>query len=109
MHDLCGRNTIPRRKGALSEYSIVFGRYQMPPKIEQIVDGCVNTQEPLRLTARLESPHPSFPHSRGLVRLLSPIVRVLISYMDGFRYQLPMRDPVTPQLVRHNLPGLTSV
>ena len=34
MHDLCGRHTFPRRKGPLSEKSIVFGRYQMPPQIE---------------------------------------------------------------------------
>jgi alpha-beta hydrolase superfamily lysophospholipase len=29
-----GRHTFPRRKGALSEKSIVFGGYQMPPQIE---------------------------------------------------------------------------
>ena len=43
------------------------------------------------------------------MRLLCPIVRVLISYMDGIRYHLPMRDPITPQLVRHALPGLITV
>jgi hypothetical protein len=43
------------------------------------------------------------------VRLLYPIVRVLIGYMDGFRHHLLVRDPVTPQFVRHDLPGLTTV
>jgi len=50
MHDLYGRRTIPGRKGTPSEHSIMFGRYQMPPEIEKIVDSGVRAQKPLGLT-----------------------------------------------------------
>ena len=35
------RRAVPQGQASRSEHSIVFGRYQMPPKIEKIVDDSV--------------------------------------------------------------------
>jgi hypothetical protein len=81
----------------------------MPPEIEQITDGSVSAQEPLRLFYRFESSHPSLSYPSRLVRLLSPIIGVMIRNMYRFRHHFPMRYRVATQLVRHDLPGFAAM
>jgi hypothetical protein len=50
---------------------------QMPPEIEQIIDGGMGTQKSLRLTDGFESAHPSLSHPSILMRPLCPIVSIL--------------------------------
>ncbi len=43
------RHVVPQGQASRSENSIVFGRYQMSPQIEKIVDNSVRAQKPLGL------------------------------------------------------------
>jgi hypothetical protein len=51
--------------------------------------------ESLRLTNRLESPHPSLPDPGRLMRLFGPVIGILVDDMDRFWYHITMRDRVT--------------
>jgi len=57
---------------------------QMPTQVEQIGHGSMGNHESLSLSNGLKSPHPSLPRPGCLVGLLRPVVRVLISDVDGF-------------------------
>ena len=46
------------------------------------MDSGMCTQKSLGLPYRFESPHPSLPHPRRLVRLLCPIIGVLGTELD---------------------------
>ena len=65
--------------------------------------------ESLCLPDRLESPHPSLPHSGRHAGLLGPIVRLLVSDMNGFRNHFTVSNWIATQLVRHDLPGFATV
>ena len=43
------RHVVPQGQASRSETSIMFGRYQMAPQIEKIVDSSVCARKPLRL------------------------------------------------------------
>lgn len=63
----------------------------------------------LSLPNRLELPHTSLSDSSRLVRLLCSVIGVPVSDMDGFRNQLSMRDTITSQFVRHDLPWFVTM
>ena len=74
----------------------------------------MGTQKSPCLPGRFELPkcrttHPTFSHSGHFVRLLGPIIGIAIIYVDGLRNQFTMRDTITTQLVRHDLPRLTTM
>ena len=81
----------------------------MPTEIEQITDGSVSAQEPLRLFYRFESSHTPLPYPGSFVRLLSPIVGVLISDMNRLWYYFPMSYRIASQLVRADIPILAAI
>ena len=82
----------------------MFGGNQMPPQIEQIVNGRVGAQKPLRLMSGLESPHAALSDPRWLVRELGSIVGVLGGVVDCIRDKFTMSNTVTPQLVGDDTP-----
>ena len=61
----------------------------------------MNVQEPLRVGGRREAAHLTFSLSRGLVRDLGTIVRVLGRVMGDQGHDVPMCDTVAAQLVSH--------
>ena len=69
----------------------------------------MRTQEQLSLPDGFESPHPPLPHPDHLMGLLYPIVGIPTRYMDDLRHHLAMGDWVAPQLVGHDLPGLSAM
>ena len=54
------------------------------------------------MSHRLESSHSSFSLTRGLVRVLRPVVEHWASMVDYRGNQLFLRRSVTPQLIGHN-------
>ena len=58
--------------------SIVDGWSSMTAEVEQIADPVVSGQEPLRLAGRLEVLHLPLSLSRGLVRVLRPVVQPFV-------------------------------
>jgi hypothetical protein len=81
----------------------------MPSKVEEITNRSMRGHESLSLPSRFEPPHHSLPHSRRLVRLLSPVVGILRIIVDNIWHQLPVSYTITSQLIRHDLPGLAAV
>ena len=67
----------------------------MTSKADQIVNGCMDTQEFAGLFCRLETPHPTFPHSGWCVRLFYSIVGILGRSVNGLGDQFTMSDAVT--------------
>ena len=62
----------------------------------------MHREEPLGVSHRLESSHSSFSLTRGLVRVLRPVVEHWASMVDYRGNQLFLRRSVTPQLIGHN-------
>jgi hypothetical protein len=87
----------------------VLSRYKMPSQIEQIGNGSVSSKESSRLFHRFELSHPSLPDSGRLMRLLCPIILILFSAMNHIRHQLTVSNSIAPQLVSHDLSGLSTV
>ncbi len=69
----------------------------------------MNGREALSLRQRLEATHSSLPHPGRLMGLFSPIIRILVGYMECFGYDLSVSDAITAKLVGNDLPGLTLV
>jgi hypothetical protein len=81
----------------------------MTAQIEKVTDSRMDTQKSLSLLNRFEFTHPSLPHPSHFMRLLSPIILILFSAVYRLGNQLPMSNAITPQLVRHDLPGFSSM
>ena len=69
----------------------------------------MHSHEPLRLTDRLKSPHPSFPGPGRLMRLLRPIILILLCTVDRLWHQLTMCNTIAAHFTGHDLSGLASV
>ncbi len=102
------RHVVPQGQASRSENSVVFGRYQMPPQIEQTVDNSVHAQKPLSLMRRLESPHASLSNSGWLMGKLGSVIGVLGGIVDRIRDEFAVSDAITPQLVGDNASGFTA-
>ena len=69
----------------------------------------MSSNESLRLSHRLESPHPSLSYPGRLVRLFCPIILILLSTVDRCGNQLAMCNTITAQLIRHDLSWLAAM
>jgi hypothetical protein len=74
------------------------------------MDGCMSTQESLRLPGRLElrdvgPPDTSVSHSGHLMRLLCSVILILLSAVNRLGDQLKMCNSIALQLIRHDLSG----
>jgi hypothetical protein len=69
----------------------------------------MRSNESLSLPDRFELPHSSLSLPGRFMRLLCPIVLILLSTVDRFRYEFTMCDTITTQFVRHDLPVLTTM
>jgi hypothetical protein len=87
----------------------VLGRNQVPPQVEQVVDGRIDTQGALGLPHCFESTHAPLSHPRRLMGKLCSIVGIPGCVVNRIRDQLSMCDPIAAQPVRHDLPGLATV
>jgi hypothetical protein len=67
------------------------------------------SDESLRLANRFELPHSPLSHPGGLMRLFYPIVTILRGVMVNIWHQFPVSNTITPQFVRHNLPGHATI
>ena len=60
---------------------ILGGRYAMATQVEEIVDGAVGGQEPLRLARRFEPPHLALLLAGALVGQLGTVVQAFVLAM----------------------------
>ena len=67
---------------------------QVPPQIEKVMNRGMGCHKFLCLPRRLESPHPSLSYPGRLMGLLSTVVGILISDMDGAWGDFPVRDRI---------------
>lgn len=79
------------------------GRYQVPTKVEEILNSSMGSHEPLGLSHRFEPPHTSLPNPGRFMRLLGPIILILFGTMDHLRYQLSMCNTLATQFIGHFL------
>jgi len=82
---------------------------QVPPQIEQVIDGSMGSYESQRLPHRLETPHSALSNPRRLMGLLCSIILILPDTVDRLRNKLPVSNPIATQFVRHDLPGLAAM
>jgi hypothetical protein len=68
----------------------MLSAHQVPTWIEQRLYRRMSSNESLRLSHQLESPHPSLSHPGRLMRLFGTIVRIPVSHMDRLRDYLSM-------------------
>jgi hypothetical protein len=95
----CG-DLMPDRE-ALSHFGSPFGRAEPVPSRSKVRgDPTEGRQEPLGMPRRFDALHRP-PPSGGLRRILGPIVQILRPSVCHRRHQLPVRDPVTGQLIGH--------
>jgi hypothetical protein len=69
----------------------------------------MNAQETLRLLCRFETAHAPLSYPRRLMRQFGTVIGILRRIMNRVRDQFSMRDAVTSQLIRDNLPGFTAI
>ncbi len=69
----------------------------------------MNGQEALSLLRRFKAAHDPFSNSRWLMGEFSPVIGILGCIMNRIRDEFSMCDSITSQLVRHYLPGFTTV
>lgn len=69
----------------------------------------MSARQSLSLPGRFELTHRTFSHPGRLVRLLGSIILILFSTINGYRDQFPMRNTITSQLIRNDLPRLTAM
>lgn len=81
----------------------------MPTKVEESGDSCMSTQDTLRLLGRLELAHPSLSHPGRLMRLFSPIIRILRSVVNDIWHQFAMGKAIAAQLIGYYLPGFFTI
>ena len=81
----------------------------MPAQVEQVLHGGMDRDESLSLRHRLKSSHPPLSDSGRLMRLLGPIILILLSAVNRFRHHFPVSYWIASQLVRHDLPRLTTM
>jgi hypothetical protein len=74
--------------------------YQVAAQVEEVRDGGVDADEPLRLTHGLEPSHPPLSYPGRLMRQLGPIVRIPAGVVDGARQQLARGRWITSQRLR---------
>ena len=63
----------------------------------------------LHLPHQFEPSHFSLFYPRGFMRLLSPIIEILISDMDGVRGNFAVGNWIATQFVGNDLPGLSLI
>ena len=89
----------PNLEGSGPGGSILGGWNSVVAKQEEVVDPFVGGQEALRLPGRLEALHLPLSSSRGLVRVLCPVVQPLMLPVLDRGHHLALGSPVTRQLV----------
>jgi hypothetical protein len=82
---------------------------QVTSQVEQVVNGCMDTQEFAGLFCRLQTSHPTFPHPGWCVRLFYSIVGILGHSVNGLGDQFTMSDAVTSQFNCNDSPGFVAM
>ncbi len=82
---------IPDAERARSEQPVVHSPEQMTANTEQILDGSVHREKPLRVRGRFEPAHLALALPGRLVRDLGTIVRVLVCDVDDGRHHSSVR------------------
>ena len=82
--------------------TVASGRKPMTPRPEMTVDGGVNRQESLGLLERLESAHSPLAFSRGLMRVLRPVVQPVSTFMSDSGQHTRKRGRVAAEAIRNH-------
>jgi len=89
----------PNLKGLDPGGSILGGWNFVAAEPEKVVDPVVGGQEALCLAGPLEPLHLPFSSSRGLVRVLRPVVEAFVLPVLDRGHHLALGRPITRQLV----------
>ena len=90
----------PNLKGSGPGGSILGGWNLVSAEQEEVVDPVVGGQEALCLPSRLEALHLPLSPSRGLVRVLRPVVKPFVLPVLDRGHHRALCRPVTRQLIR---------
>jgi hypothetical protein len=76
----------------------------MPARSKVLGNRPIGGEKPLRVARRLESLHAPFPLARGLMGVLRTVVEIPMLAVLDTREDLPLRRPVTLELIRDEHP-----